>query len=86
MKIVIDENIPFIKGLFEPYASVLYLPGGGISAGDVADADAMVIRTRTRCDESLLAGSRIRVIATATIGFDHIDTAYCAGRDIAESE
>lgn len=57
-------------------------PGSRIAAEDVRDADALVIRTRTRCDERLLAGSRVRLIATATIGFDHIDTAWCAAHGI----
>ena len=51
--------------------------GTAISAADVRNADALVIRTRTRCDEKLLADSRVKLIATATIGFDHIDTEYC---------
>jgi len=42
----------------------------------VKDADAMIVRTRTRCDERLLRGSAVRFIATATIGFDHLDTEY----------
>ena len=41
------------------------------------DADALIIRTRTHCNRELLEGSRVRFIATATIGFDHIDTEYC---------
>ena len=41
-----------------------------------------MIRTRTRCDEKLLADSRVKLIATATIGFDHIDTAWCAAHGI----
>ncbi len=82
MKIVIDDKIPFITGVFEPYAEVLYREGGRITPEDVRDADALVIRTRTRCDAVLLAGSRVRMIATATIGFDHIDKEYCAERNI----
>ncbi|MBN1865250.1 MAG: 4-phosphoerythronate dehydrogenase [Victivallales bacterium] len=78
MKIVIDDKIPFIKGAFEPHAEVLYLPGGGISSEHVCDADALVVRTRTRCDKALLEGSPVKIVATATIGFDHIDTEYCA--------
>jgi len=83
MKILIDENIPFIKGVFEPYASVEYLPGGAITSHEAADAEVLIIRTRTRCDRSLLEGSRVEMIATATIGIDHIDTGYCASRGIA---
>ena len=77
MKIVIEKNIPFIKGLLEPYAEVLYLAPGEIDAAAMADADALITRTRTRCDGRLLDGSKCRFIATATIGTDHIDLDYC---------
>lgn len=77
MKIVCDNKIPFLRGVFEPYAETLYLPGKETTAEVVHDADAIVTRTRTRCDASLLEGSGVKVIATATIGFDHIDTAWC---------
>lgn len=77
MKIVADNAIPFLDGVLEPFAEVCRRPGREISAEDVRDADALVIRTRTRCDAALLAGSRVRMIATATIGFDHIDLAWC---------
>jgi erythronate-4-phosphate dehydrogenase len=77
MKIIADDKIPFLKGVMEPYADIIYLPGAGITAADVHDADAIFTRTRTKCDASLLDGSRVKLIATATIGFDHIDTDYC---------
>lgn len=83
MKIVCDDKIPFLKGVFEPYAQVVYLPGAKITAADVRDADAIVTRTRTKCNESLLAGSKVRMIATATIGFDHIDTEWCESHGIS---
>lgn len=82
MKIVADRNIPFFEGVFEPYAEVIYKEGQDISADDVKDADALVVRTRTRCDASLLEGSSVKLIATATIGTDHIDLEYCASRGI----
>ena len=77
MKIVVDKDIPFIEGVFEQYASVVYLSGREIGPEAVADADALVIRTRTRCNRSLLDGSSVKFIATATIGTDHIDLEYC---------
>ena len=77
MKIVADNAIPFLKGVLEPYARVEYLPGKTIATADVRDADALIVRTRTRCDAALLEGSSVKLIATATIGFDHIDTEYC---------
>ena len=82
MKIVADDKIPFLKGVFEPWAKVLYLPGGSIAPADVADADALIVRTRTRCGEALLAGSRVRFVASATIGFDHIDAPALEKLDI----
>lgn len=82
MKIVCDNKIPFLRGVFEPYAEVVYLPGGETTAAVVRDADAVVTRTRTRCDAALLAGSAVRVVATATIGYDHIDTAWCEAHGI----
>jgi erythronate-4-phosphate dehydrogenase len=77
MKIIIDNKIPYIKGALEPYAEVVYLPGNQTTAELVKDADALVTRTRTICSKEVLEGSRVKFIATATIGFDHIDTAYC---------
>ncbi|MGD0341715.1 MAG: 4-phosphoerythronate dehydrogenase PdxB [Bacteroidales bacterium] len=77
MKIVADDKIPFLKGVLEPYAEVEYLPGNEISMKDLMDADALLTRTRTKCTESLLKGTAVRFIGTATIGFDHIDTQYC---------
>ena len=82
MKIVCDSKVPFLRGVFEPFAEVLYLPGGQTSPADVRDADALITRTRTRCDAALLAGSSVRVIASATIGYDHIDTAWCEAHGI----
>lgn len=77
MKIVVDDKIPYIREKLEQIADeVACLPGAAITASDVRDADALVVRTRTRCDEQLLSGSRVQLVATATIGYDHIDTAY----------
>lgn len=78
MKIIIDDKIPYIRGAFESMAEVIYLPGSKTTPEVVKDADAIVTRTRTICNEKLLAGSSVKFIATATIGFDHIDTDYCA--------
>ncbi len=77
MKIIADDKIPFLAGALEPVAEVVYKEGKSISRADVMDCDAIVTRTRTRCDATLLEGTRVRGIFTATIGFDHIDTAFC---------
>ncbi|MEN8158157.1 MAG: 4-phosphoerythronate dehydrogenase, partial [Bacteroidota bacterium] len=78
IQIVADHKIPFLKGALEGVASVKYLSGGEISRSDLLEADALIIRTRTRCDRSLLEGTGVKFIATATIGHDHIDREYCS--------
>ena len=82
MKVVCDSHIPFLKGALEPYCDVVYAPGQDIGPDLVRDADALVVRTRTRCDSNLLSGSKVRFIATATIGYDHIDTKWCEANAI----
>jgi erythronate-4-phosphate dehydrogenase len=77
MKIVIDDKIPYIRGAFEGVSEVVYLAGSKTTPEIAKDADAIVTRTRTICNEKLLAGSSVKFIATATIGYDHIDTDYC---------
>ena len=81
--IVLDRDIPFVGDVFDPFFEVRRMAGDAVSQADVCDAVALVVRTRTRCDASLLGGSRLRLVATATIGTDHIDTGYCASRGIA---
>ncbi len=82
MKIIADDKIPFLKGLLEPHAQLIYKAGTETTPADVADADALITRTRTRCNAHLLDGSRVKMIATATVGFDHIDTQYCENNAI----
>lgn len=82
IKIVADSAVPFLEGVFEPYAEVKYMGGSDIGPDDVRDADALIIRTRTKCDAALLDGSRVKFIATATIGTDHIDFPYCDAHGI----
>ena len=82
MKILIDKNIPFINGVFEPFALVAYLKGDEFTPDSVSDADILIIRTRTKCNEALLKGSSVKFIATATIGTDHIDLDYCKNSGI----
>ena len=77
MLIVADSKIPFLEGVFEPYADVRYLDPGEITPETVRDADALIVRTRTKCNAALLEHSRVGIVATATIGTDHIDINWC---------
>ena len=78
MKVIIDHKIPYIKEAISRIADeVVFLPGNAFTKEAVKDADALIVRTRTMCNRELLEGSRVKFIATATIGYDHIDTEYC---------
>ena len=86
MKIIIDNKIPYIKEAVQRIADeVVYAPGKDFTPELVRDADALIVRTRTHCNRDLLEGSRVKFIATATIGFDHIDTEYCKQAGIDRS-
>ena len=82
MKIVADDNIPYLKGRLEGQAEMIYCDQHGFTRELVKDADAIIIRTRTRVDERLLGGSSVRLVATATIGMDQIDCDWCAAHGV----
>lgn len=82
IRIVADRYIPFLEGVFEPYADVTYIDGNSITRNDLMEADALIIRTRTVCNAGLLDGTPVKMIATATIGTDHIDEDYCSSHGI----
>ncbi len=82
IKIIADDKIPFLKGVLEPFASIQYLNYTQINNEVLKDVDALIIRTRTKCNADLLDGTNVKFIATATIGFDHIDTNYCEEKNI----
>ena len=85
MTIVIDSHIPFIAEAIRkawPQVDICPMESEQIDAAAVREADVIVVRTRTRVDEALLRDSRVKMVCTATIGFDHIDTAYCEAHGI----
>ncbi|MDA3907305.1 MAG: 4-phosphoerythronate dehydrogenase [Bacteroidales bacterium] len=80
--IIADHKIPFLKGSLENVANVIYMPGNEISNAVLQNADALLIRTRTKCNKDLLKDTSVKFIASATIGHDHIDTEYCKANGI----
>jgi len=82
MKIIADDKIPFLNGVFENICEINYLPGAQITNEVLKDADALITRTRTKCNQESLKGTNVKMIASATIGFDHIDTNWCEDNNI----
>ena len=76
MLIVADENIPLLDEFFLDFGEIRRCPGRAIDASAVADADVLLVRSVTRVDQQLLAGSQVAFVGTCTIGTDHLDLAY----------
>ncbi|MCQ2343625.1 MAG: 4-phosphoerythronate dehydrogenase [Paludibacteraceae bacterium] len=81
-KIIIDDRIPYIHGLLDRVAEVEYVAYEEMTRERLMDADAIIIRTRTKCTRKLLEGTAVKLIVTATIGMDHIDLEYCKNHEI----
>ena len=82
MKIIADANIPFVAECFSSIGEVEVVGGRQITPGVVTDADVLLVRSITPVGVDLLAGSKVRFVATATIGFDHIDVDYLRRNNI----
>ncbi len=82
IKILVDSDIPYIKGILEPYFDVRYVAGKSVTHSDIKECKALITRTRTMCNQALLADSSVEFIGTASIGCDHIDLNYCKDNSI----
>ena len=82
MKIIADENIPFVAECFSSIGDVEVVSGRGMTPNIIADAEALLVRSITPVGADLLAGSKVRFVGTATIGFDHIDIEYLSRNNI----
>ena len=85
MKIVFDAHIPFLKEAVQnewPEVEICSMEPEQITSSVIRDADVLVVRTRTKVDAHLLTGSSVKMVCTATIGYDHIDTAFCKSHHI----
>ena len=83
IRIIADNKIPFLQGSpLKDAAEMIFLPGAAITKKELMNADAVITRTRTKCNEETLEGTPVKAIATATIGYDHIDTDYCGKHGI----
>jgi erythronate-4-phosphate dehydrogenase len=83
MKILADAHIPYLKGVAEQFGEVEYLPGNQFTRNAIREKDALIVRTVTHFGEEILSGTGVKLICSATIGFDHIDTAWCDAHGVA---
>ncbi|RLQ20206.1 DUF3410 domain-containing protein [Seongchinamella sediminis] len=76
LRLVADENIPALEASFGSGVAVRRLSGRQLTSADLADADILLVRSVTRVDAQLLAGSPVKFVGSATSGIDHIDLDY----------
>ena len=82
MRILVDENVPLAQELFGSHGDVVFFNGRSLSKIDLNDAKALICRSVTKANESLLSGSAIEFVGSCTIGTDHLDIDYLNNRHI----
>jgi erythronate-4-phosphate dehydrogenase len=82
MKIVCASSVLLGAEAFSTLGTVLSVPDEAISANILSDADALIIRSKTTVNESLLKDSSVAFVGTATAGFDHLDVTYLEDRGV----
>ncbi len=83
MNLVVDQNIRGAAGTFGRHADLTVMDGRDIRAADIRNADALIVRTSTRVDRTLLHGSRVGFVGTTSIGTDHLDIDWLERKGIA---
>lgn len=82
MKIIADENIPFVKQAFAQMGEVTTLPGRNMKTDDLLDCDCLLVRSITPVNQNLLHNTPVKFVASATIGTDHVDLEYLKRQNI----
>lgn len=83
MKIIADENMPYVDVLFGALGEIEYVNGRTLAPEQLADADVLLVRSVTQVNEALLCqNQQLKFVGSATIGTDHVDTAYLKSRGI----
>ena len=86
LSVVADRNVAYVEQAFAALGAtrceVRPLPSREIDAAAVRDADLLLLRSTVKVGPALLDGSRVRFVATATIGTDHLDLDYLDARGI----
>jgi erythronate-4-phosphate dehydrogenase len=85
VKILVDENMPYARELFSRLGDVKAVPGRPIPLAELDDADALMVRSVTKVNETLLSGKSVKFVGTATAGTDHVDDAWLAQAGIGFS-
>ncbi len=83
MIVAVDEVIPYGREAFAGLGEIRHFSGRKLRPVDVRDAHALVVRSVTSIDSSVLDGSSVRFVGSVSIGMDHLDTEFLKTRGIA---
>lgn len=82
LTIVVDQSLPECDRLFSPFGRVIALPSDAISRQSLLKADVLLVRSRTRVNEALLAQTPVKFVGSGVAGLDHLDESYLTSRGI----
>jgi erythronate-4-phosphate dehydrogenase len=81
-RIIADQNMPFVEAYFGHVGEVKLMAGREIDRQAIQGAEILLVRSVTEVNQSLLEGSSVRFVGSATAGTDHIDLDYLAEKGI----
>ena len=83
LRIVADENMPNVEAWFSTVSNdIERKPGRTLTASELQNTDILLVRSITQVNESLLAGTNVKFVGSATIGTDHVDQSYLKSQNI----
>ena len=82
INLVTDDTILLLDELFGDLAKITRVNGRSINSEQVANADALVLRSTAKVTPALLKGSKVQFVGTCTIGTDHLATDYMDANSI----
>lgn len=81
--IIIDDAVPLAQEMFSSLGKVTCIPGKKIQAKHLEKADALIVRSRTEVNQSLIEKSPVQFIGSTVVGLDHIDQPLLKEKEIS---
>lgn len=82
MRVLIDASLPRIHEYLSEYFDLSIYDNYADLVAKIADVDILVCRSTLKVNENLLKNSRLKCVATASSGSDHIDKQYLQSKQI----
>ena len=82
MRLVIDDACYAYDTIFSDFGEITALPGRSIDSTSVKEADVLIVRSRTKVNQALLEGSKVKFVGSTVAGLDHVDQDYLAKNNI----